>query len=351
MRRWHGWMSRRSKIIGLVLAALVLGLVVVFASWSRDPSYRGRTLTSWLKQYSDAPLDEIQRRSEAETAIRAIGAEKSMRHLLMMAEAQDGPIRRWIIQNEEKWKLRPLKFREAWITQRYGIAGFEVLGTNCAAAVPQLTRLMEDTNHSFTALQCLVGIGKPAETPVCQALTNRSPDIRRFAASQLGWVTDDIDVYLARLNGPLNDSDATVRFAAVQALGLQTQYPNEIIPPLIKAMQDPAQSVSGYAAKFLGDLGINGIKAFDALSNVVEHGNAYMASRALRSLVSIAPDRALPMALGWLRSSDADRRARAAGVLGDFPSATAEILDALKAAAAWGLGTIHRAERAGDCCA
>ena len=257
-----------------------------------------------------------------------------MPHLLRMAEARDGPIRRWIMQKEEDWTHQPLKLREAWRTQLYAISGFEILETNCAAAVPQLTRLMGDTNYAFTALRCLIGIGKPAETPVCQALTNRSPEIRRFAASQLAWVTDDIDVYLARLAGPLHDPDAAVRFAAVQALGMQTPYPDEVIPLLVKAMQDPAQSVAGYAAKFLGDLGTNGLKAFDALSNVVETGSAYMATHALRSLVSIAPGRALPVALGWLRSSDSDRRARAAGVLGQFPSASDEILDALRAAAA-----------------
>jgi flagellar biosynthesis/type III secretory pathway M-ring protein FliF/YscJ len=42
-------MSKRSKIIGLVLAALILGVIVVVASWSREPGYHGRRLTSWLK--------------------------------------------------------------------------------------------------------------------------------------------------------------------------------------------------------------------------------------------------------------------------------------------------------------
>jgi HEAT repeat protein len=325
-------MSKRCKIIGLVLAALIVGFIVVVASWSREPSYHGRTLTNWLKQFSDASLDEVQRQAEAEAAIRAIGVERAVPHLLRMAEAQDGPLRSWIIRKTEHRKIPLLSLREAEITQLYGIAGFEALGTNCVAAVPHLARLMEDTNHAFTALRCLVGIGEPAATPVCQALTNRSTDIRRFAASQLAWVTDDIDVFFARLNCPLSDPDATVRFAAVQVLGLQMQSPNEVIPLLVKAMQDPEQSVSGYAAKSLGDLGTNGIKAFDALRNVVMNGNPYMATHALRSLVFIAPDHALPMALGWLRSSDADRRARAAGVLGQFPSATKEILDALKAA-------------------
>ena len=74
------------------------------------------------------------------------------------------------------------------------------------------------------------------------------------------------------------------------------------------------------------------VMAFGALSNVVQNGNAYMSTHALRSLVSIAPDRALPMTMAWLRSADADRRARAASILGEFSPLTVDNLDALKKA-------------------
>jgi HEAT repeat protein len=304
----------------LVGLAGFVGLgAIMAASWGySEPAYHGRRLTIWLKQYSDTPLDEAQRRSEAEKAVRMIGARKALPCLLEMVEASDGPIRSWLIENHDKWRLRFLNLREAVDIQQLGIAGFEILGTNCASAVPKLALLMQDTNHAFTALRCLIGIGEPAEVPVCQALTNKSPEIRRFAAQQLAWVTDDIEVYLARMSGPLNDSDATVRFAAVQALGLQTQYPEEVIPLLVKAMADPAQSVAGYAAKFLGDFGTNGVGAFASLSNLVQNGSPYMAGQALNSLIAIDPDQALPIALRLLDSSDFNQRAHAAFALGLF---------------------------------
>ena len=323
-------MSKRRKMVGFVLVALVLGLITVLASRSREPSYGGRTLGAWLKDYSDAALDEVQRRSRCEEAVRAIGPEESVPHLLMMARKEDGPIRSWIIRKNEKWNIRCLKLTDAPTAQQFGIAGFEILGTNCWKAVPQLTSLMQDTNHAFTALRCLVGIGAPAEMALCQALTNQSPEIRRFATSQLAEVTDDIGLYVARLEGPLNDPDATVRFAAVQALGLQTEYPEEVIPLLVKAMGDSQQSVSSYAAKFLGDFGTNGAAAFGALSNVVVSGNMYMASHALRSLMAIAPERGLPMTVAWLRCENAERRARAAWVLGEVGAASPEIVALLR---------------------
>jgi HEAT repeat protein len=327
-------MGKRGKLFALASTATMLVVVALLGTWSREPSYRGRPLTSWLEQYSDAALNEVQRRSEAGKAIQAIGAEKAQRRLLRMAEAQDSPFRRWVIEKTENRHLRRWWLREAAMTQLLGIAGFEALGTNCASAVPELTRLMQDTNHAFTALRCLVYIGTPAETPICQALTNPSPQIRSLAASQLSWVTDDIEVYLARLNGPLNDPDASVRFAAVQALGLQTAYPEEVLPLLLKATHDTQDSVAGYAIRFLGELGTNGTKALGPLTEFVEKGSRYRASHALRSLTSIAPERALPLALAWLRSSDPDRQARAVRVLGGFATLTAEVLEALKKATA-----------------
>src|ERR1019366_6931672 len=218
------------------------------------------------------------------------------------------------------------------MTQEFAIAGFEALGTNCASAVPQLARLIGDTNHSCTAVRCLAGIGEPAVAPVCQALTNPNPEVRCIAASELARVTDDIEVFRARLNEPLNDPNARVRSAAVLALGSQTHHPDAVIPLLVKALQDQDQSVSHYAAGLLGNLGTKGMKAFDALSEVAQSGNAPRDRDAMMSLVFIDPDRALPMVLRWLWSSEATQRAEAARILGAANRVTPEIVAALKAA-------------------
>jgi len=213
--RWHQFKP------ALFLAG-VLGVVLLLATVAREPSHRGRTLSSWLQQFSETPLDETQRRSEAQQAICAIGDKKALPFLLRLAEAQGGPLRSWIIQKNEKWDSRFLKFRDALSKQQLGIAGFEALETNCASAVPELTKLLDDTKRAFAAVRCLASIGKAAEAAVCRALTNSNPDVRRFSAAELASVTDDIDVLLTRLRGPLRDPDGAVRFAAVQVLGWQT---------------------------------------------------------------------------------------------------------------------------------
>jgi len=325
--RWHQFKP------ALFLAG-VLGVALLLATVAREPSHRGRTLSSWLQQFSETPLDETQRRSEAQQAICAIGAKTALPFLLRLAEVQDGPLRSWIIQKNERWDIRFLKFRDALSKQQLGIAGFEALETNGSAAVPELTKLLEDTNRAFAAVRCLASIGKAAEAAVCRALTNSNPDVRRFSAAELASVTDDIDVLLARLKGPLRDPDGAVRFAAVQVLGWQTEFPDEVIPLLLNALDDPHDSVASAAIQLLRDFGTNQANVFGALSNVVAGGNARRMGWALASLRAIAPERALPMILPGLLSADPQQRAGAAHLLGEYEVATPEIVAALKSAAA-----------------
>ena len=93
--------------------------------------------------------------------------------------------------------------------------------------------------------------------------------------------------YLAGLKTRI-DADGVCRQSNEYTCGpaAAVEYPKEVIPLLVRAMGDSQQSVSGYAAKFLGEMGTNGIAAFGALSNVVETGNAYTMVQAL-STVSV----------------------------------------------------------------
>lgn len=318
-----------------LLLLLAMVLLTLGASGS-EPTYKGRSLTSWLQQCYDASLEETQKISQAQAAINAIGAKKTLPILMSMVKARDGEVAPRI---SEKGSSPSIRFPDGLDIRQLGVAGFEALDTNGAPAVPDLTPMLADTNGgpasaAFVALRCLVAIGMPAEASVCSALTNRSPEIRAFAASQIGVVSDDITLYLERLEGPLADADGTVRFAAVQGLGLQTEYPEDVLPYLIRAMNDPLNSVAGYAIKFIGDLGTNGIKGAAALQHVVDTGDGYRAGIALRSLVSIAPEQALTTIMAWVASTNAEHRSRAAGLLAAFRPQTPETLEALKKATA-----------------
>ena len=326
-------MSRRGKILGFGLLALIVGAMVILAWWRREPSYQGRTLTRWLRQVSDTPLSETQRLSQAQAAVRAIGAEAALPFLITLAEAEDEPIRSWIIRKNEKWKVHALPMRDAEDTQQLGIAGFEVLGTNCALAVPALTRLLDDTNHAFTAVRCLDHIGKPAEFAIWRSITNRDPQVRGWGIPALAGVTDDVDEYIARVKGSLNDPDGGVRGATLEANGIQNEVPDSAIPFLLAALENSDESVVTLAARLLADFGTNGLRAFNALSNVVERRGPATGNQALLTMVRLAPKEALPIVLGCLRSPDPQRRYGAVARLCAYPVTSPEIRAALEGAA------------------
>ena len=67
-------MSRKSNIrhaaVPVALALVMVGAMAMLVS--RQPSYQGRSLNSWLQQCSDTSLMETERLAEAQTAVRAI---------------------------------------------------------------------------------------------------------------------------------------------------------------------------------------------------------------------------------------------------------------------------------------
>ena len=357
-------MSKRGKIVGLALGALILGLVAVVAAHGAEPRYRGRTLGSWLQQCSDTPLMETQRLAEAQEAVRAIGAQKALPMLLSLVETKDDPVSTWMMEKTEKYRMRNLHWRSAIERQLEGIAGFEVLGTNCAAAVGELTKLLDDKELAFVAARCLENVGKSAERALCQCLTNGDWQVRHLSVSALASVTDDVEVYISRIKPRLSDVEPGVRFATVQAIAEQNEAPELAVPLLISVLRDGDDGVCAQATGGLAGFGTNASSAFPALTNLVATGrdgqrraalkalasltpgealpilsNAVVSGSvetmgaALRDMKSVAPDLALKMTLAEFHSADARRRSVALSVAGTYDVRTPGIAEALKSAA------------------
>ena len=290
-------MKTRSIFIFIALA-LALGGVILL-SFPREPHYQGRSLTSWLQQCNDTPLDETQRLSEAQTAVRAMPVKQVLPELLKLVKAKDDPVSLWMIDLNDKFRIQFLKWHSAEDFQQLGIAGFEVLGTNAAPAVGELTKLLDEKDHTFTAERCLVFIGKPAETVFCQTLTSQDSSIRQWSVDNLAAVTDDVGVYIARIKPRLEDSSEAVRVTTVDAIGIQTSAPELAVPILVAALKDSSDETRLHAINSLANFGTNALVAFPILTNLVScAGN--VASAALRTLTIIAPDKAWPIFTNYL---------------------------------------------------
>lgn len=252
-------MKARRAVLFFILISVLIGIIQMMSA--RDPRYRGRSLTSWLRQYSETPLMETQRLAEAQAAIRAIGVARVLPKSLSLVETREDPVSLWIMAKSDKYRLKYLKWRSAEDLQQLGIAGFQMLESNAAPAIGELTPLLADDQHAFTAVRCLIAIGPPAEAAVSQALTNQSEQVRYFATQQFGWVTEDTEDFLAHMKKCLEDPVGS-HFAAVQGIGLQTHAPDSAIPLLVEALRDKQDAVSSSAAKFLADFGTNAVRAF-----------------------------------------------------------------------------------------
>lgn len=290
-----------------VFILFVLGILGVLIVCTRQPRYHGRTLTSWLQQCWDTSLMETQRLAQAQEAIRAIGAKKVLPNLLKLVEAKDDPVSFWIIDTGDKLRisdeigLRFIRWHSALDLKWLGERGFEVLGTNAAPAAEGLGKLLnkkfpDEENeylHILVIERCLESIGKPTEPVIYRTLTNSNPKIRQWAIDQLASVTDDVEIYIARIKPRLLDASDAVRGTAVDAIGIQTSAPELAVPLLVEALKDAA--VSANAANSLANFGTNALVTFPLLTNLVENGGTNAASAALRTLIVIAPEQSLPI--------------------------------------------------------
>jgi hypothetical protein len=274
-----------------VLIAVVWIILMLSA---REPRYQGRSLTSWLEQIHDPPWDETQV-LQAQDAVRAIGAKKALPKLLKLIKAKDDPVSQWIAIKSEELKIGFLKWHSADDFHEFGLAGFEALGTNAAPAVGVLTKLLDEPGNTLVAFGCLACVGKPAEFAICRGITNQDARVRQASVIRLASVTDDVEVYIGRIKGCLDDPSEPVRSAAVDGIGAQTAAPDLAVPFLVAALKDSSDLVSSSAAGWLADFGTNALIAIPALSNLVEHAGLNTANAALRTLVIIAPNESLPI--------------------------------------------------------
>lgn len=317
----------------ILFFALIATVVVIVKIATAEPHYRGRALTSWLQQCSDMPMDETQRLAEARQAVCAMPRDQVLPRLLQMIETREDTVSPWIIAKCNEFHLHFLKWRSAEDLQLLGIAGFEALGTNASPALTELTDLLRDPGHAFTAVRCLVYLRQPAEPSMCQALTNANPRVRQFAAQQLFWVSDDAETFVAHLTNSLNDPDGNVRFEAIQGIGAQTQCPDLVIPILIRTLERQDGNISAEAASALAGFGTNAMRAFVVLSNAAVSGNfSATAYQAMQTLATLAPERALPIVLQNFHCADRDRRHGALLLLCRYPLKNPAIRSAIEEA-------------------
>ena len=212
---------------------LGIGFLVV-AGWltlrgEREPSYAGRSLSEWIQQYQR--LDDLESPVEAQetkAAILRLGTDNLPRLVDLMAydpapqrrrvvavgRVLPGPIRRSSL-------LKPLISDPQEISAYTATRALQILGPVARPALPELTRLMNDTNSSIVsrrALSVVSTMGEQATFPLLDILRNRQHPNRLFVMDYLANLGTNARALVPSLVDLLEDPEPAMRIRASNAL-------------------------------------------------------------------------------------------------------------------------------------
>jgi hypothetical protein len=212
------------RFILLVFASGVLGIVLyVVLSHPREPSYNGRSLSSWLERFH-TPEGLLADPPEAGDAIRHMGTNavpfllECLRYEGISTKSRFFGAIRDLLRRCGIASDTPAGQTRAFHAQCALIA----LGSNANIAVPELVRLMNDTNAPRTAYSAaiiLTSIGtKEAFPAVLTVLTNQQHLARVAVALNMHRMRTNALPAVPALVQCLHDPETFVRHGATNAL-------------------------------------------------------------------------------------------------------------------------------------
>jgi len=245
-------MSKRAGIVAVLLLTLLAG-VFAFVFWraagAREPAFEGRSLTSWLDHHVASSAANPPYGStgwqEADEAIRHIGTN-GLPTLSEMIRARDRPpmvIR--LADTLQRLGLPVRRYRYATDRQQEAEYAFEMLGTNAAAAVPELIRIYGQNisaSSQMCAAMALGHIGSEARAALPALLRNfnhTNDDTRFYAVTAVMSIGGEPGVVIPALTAALKDAKVGVRWNALNGLGRFGGRARSAVPEILKMLDDP----------------------------------------------------------------------------------------------------------------
>jgi HEAT repeat protein len=276
-------------LVKLVTLGLIIGAILPLLIPSREPSARGRPLSHWLDTLAHAP--DWEARDNATAAVEEIGAA-AIPTLLRNLRADESfrheiaPIwNAWVERAPYDWQktLRMDCYRASKL-QFHAHHGFSVLGTNAAAAVPALRKMLNEENHVHDAIQCLASV--------------------------------QTDAALTALIPMLSHTNPAVRAAAVNAVIDFGERAVPVAEQIVLLTRDPDEYTAHCATRIVGDL-LPATRAIPLLLDRLNDSRPEVVQGALDGFHLRGPlaEPAMPAIARLLTNSEAKTRHRATGVL------------------------------------
>jgi RNA polymerase sigma factor (sigma-70 family) len=217
--------------IGILLVAGTGTVMVKNSFFSSQPSYQGKPLSAWLKEY--------------ENVKETFANNGAKLHELDKIVSQAGT-------NAIPTLLRLLREEDFKGDGNGAANGFRVLGTRATNAVPDLMKIYEQNQAArddiLYSLNC---IGTNADVPIdwlLPKLKDPDPKIRAGIAYVIGQMHTESEQAIPALIQCLSDSSSHVRADAALALGSCGADAKSAIPQLIVLLNDKGKGVKNCAA-------------------------------------------------------------------------------------------------------
>jgi HEAT repeat protein len=321
-------------------------LTFAFLSWfawfilhPHEPAWQGKPLSRWLDEaFRAGPNGTSPVKAEAETAIRQLGTN-ALPLLLEMADTHYTVFRQ-VLQTANAQEFAFLHLPPQEGRDQVVPWAFEIIGPTAAPAVPELTRIVTDTDHAnpdawlrtLTAIHCLAAIGPPAEKAVPDLIDvfrlnrgprNESKNLRFSAAYALGQIGPAASAAIPRLSAATNERVAQLAIFRIKGSS---------IAPLIEILRDTSDSTNwNDAAWLLGRMGTNAEPAIPYLVRALNQTNLTMQLTAVWSLsgIKLQPELCVPALIPLLKSTNASLRQGSIYTLRSFGTASKAALPAI----------------------
>lgn len=162
---------RRIRVIVILVAVIVIGVVAITFFRTREPRYQGRTLSEWVESAEEYSETDLQWQN-ASHAVKQM-ASNAIPILLDWVRSEDSPVReKVIVWINQKVPLRShVKLAFQW--HYAAMTGFALLGNEAQPAWPALVKLTSSANEQVQiyAFSCLTS-SKADRTSMLTALTH-----------------------------------------------------------------------------------------------------------------------------------------------------------------------------------
>jgi hypothetical protein len=271
----------------LIILLAIIGFVINDVETSDEPTYRGKTLTTWLDMQATAPDGEDV--PEADDALRAAGTN-ALPTLLRLVGARDSRFGIVLGRLCDLQHLVFIRHHPSSALNLEGQHGFMVLRATGSNAAPALIKIYRANRSEFSksaAAHSLAFIGPAANKAIpvlLKDVNNRDAVVRVNAISALGGIQSAPQAVVPPLVLSLQDSDEWVRSVTCRSLAKFRQDAALAVPALVALLGDRSWRVRDSAVFALGEIGLNSRAVTEALTKELDDPNETVRGSAAGAL-------------------------------------------------------------------